>query len=119
VAVSRREERLAENEILFRHVNEQIVELVDKWGGSLDLVCECADLECTARIELTLREYEDVRQNAHHFIILPGQRSLRSKMSSSATSATSLSKSMLRRMIRWRPPTRAPDRLLLPAFAGG
>jgi hypothetical protein len=67
-----REERLAANEDVFRHVNERIVELTDTWGGELDLVCECADLECTQRVVLTLREYEQLRQSPHHFAVLPG-----------------------------------------------
>jgi hypothetical protein len=67
-----REERLAENEILFRHVNERIVELTDRWGGNLDLLCECANDQCTSRIELTLHEYERIRQNPRHFALLPG-----------------------------------------------
>jgi hypothetical protein len=70
--MSSREERLAANEDLFRHVNERIAELTDKWGGELDLVCECADPECTQRIVLTVDEYERVRQDPHHFAVLPG-----------------------------------------------
>ncbi len=67
-----REERLAENEILFRQVNERIVELTDRWGGNLDLVCECANDQCTSRIELKLDEYERIRQNPRLFALLPG-----------------------------------------------
>lgn len=70
--MSSREQRLAANEELFRQVNERIVELTDKWGGNLDLVCECANPECALRLELTLHEYEQVRQNPHHFAVLPG-----------------------------------------------
>jgi hypothetical protein len=70
--MSSREERLAANEDLFRHVNERIAELTDTWGGQLDLVCECADPACTQRIVLTVDEYERVRQNSHHFAVLPG-----------------------------------------------
>ena len=70
--MSSREERLAANEDLFCQVNERIVELTDKWGGNLDLVCECADPECAQRLELTLREYEQLRQNPHTFAVLYG-----------------------------------------------
>ena len=70
--MSSREERLAANEDLFRQVNERIVELTDKWGGNLDLVCECANTECTQRVALTLRRYEQLRQDARHFAVLPG-----------------------------------------------
>ena len=67
-----REERLAENEILFRRVNERIVELTDHWGGSLDLVCECANPECASMMKATLHEYEVLRQNPRRFAVLPG-----------------------------------------------
>jgi hypothetical protein len=70
--VSSREERLAANEGLFRDVNARIVELTDKWGGSFDLVCECANPECMQPIGLTLSEYEQLRQNPHRFAVLPG-----------------------------------------------
>ena len=70
--MSSREERLAANEELFRNVNERIAELTDKWGGDLDLVCECADTTCTQRIALTLHEYEQLRQDPHRFAVRPG-----------------------------------------------
>jgi hypothetical protein len=70
--MSSREERLAANEDLFRHVNERIAELTDTWGGELDLVCECGDPECTQRIVLTIHEYETIRQDPHRFAVLPG-----------------------------------------------
>ena len=72
--MSSREERLADNEILFREVNERIVELSDTWGGNLDLVCECADTACTARLEMTLDEYERLRENPRQFVVLPGHQ---------------------------------------------
>jgi hypothetical protein len=71
-----REERLAANEDLFRHVNERIVELTDTWSGELDLVCECASMDCTQRVLLALGEYEQLRQNAHRFAVLPGHEVL-------------------------------------------
>jgi hypothetical protein len=74
--MSSREERLAANEALFRQVNERIVELTDTWGGQLDLVCECANTECMRRVVLTVSEYEQLRQNSHHFAVLPGHEIL-------------------------------------------
>jgi hypothetical protein len=70
--MSSREERLAANEELFRQVNERIVEMTDKWGGELDLVCECANSACVERVVLTVRDYEHLRQDPHHFAVLPG-----------------------------------------------
>ena len=67
-----REERLAANEELFRQVNERIVELTDSWRSDLELVCECADPECTTRLVLTVNEYERLRRRLRHFAVLPG-----------------------------------------------
>jgi hypothetical protein len=72
LSVSSREERLAANEDVFRHVNERIAELTDRWGSELDLVCECANTGCARRIVLTRREYEQLRHDPHHFAVVPG-----------------------------------------------
>lgn len=70
-----REERLAQNEALFREVNERLEELGRRTGtaeGGLDVVCECADEGCTVRIPLSVREYEQVRAHARCFVVRPG-----------------------------------------------
>ena len=69
------EVRIASNESLFREVNDRIEELAifHDFGASsrLGLVCECPNLDCTASIELTVAEYEDVRFHADRFAIAP------------------------------------------------
>lgn len=69
-----REQRLAENEILFREVNERIQELqAGAWGNhEIDFMCECADAACTAVLTLTPAEYEELRSNSRRFAVLPG-----------------------------------------------
>lgn len=70
-----REERLAQNEALFREVNERLEELSRRTGtadGGVDFVCECADETCTRRIRLSLQEYERVRAHPRRFVVLPG-----------------------------------------------
>jgi hypothetical protein len=68
-----RAKRLAENEILFRNVNERIKELQGTWGdGEVDFMCECADEACTMVIRLEPAEYERIRSNRSHFVVLPG-----------------------------------------------
>lgn len=70
-----REERLAQNEALFREVNERLEELGRRTGtaeGGLDLVCECADETCVRRIRLSVRDYERVRAHPRRFVVLPG-----------------------------------------------
>ena len=69
-----REQRLAENEILFRQVNERIRELqTDAWGShEIDFMCECANAACTAVLTLTPVEYEELRRNSRRFAVLAG-----------------------------------------------
>jgi hypothetical protein len=72
--VSSREERLARNEAASREINEKIEEAYqgEPPANRIDIVCECARMTCDAAIDITLDEYEDVREDARHFVILPG-----------------------------------------------
>jgi hypothetical protein len=66
---------MAENEIRFRALNERLREGSDTWGpgeGVLELVCECADEDCTRSITLTPRDYEAVRSDETQFMVVPG-----------------------------------------------
>ena len=69
-----RQARVAENESVFRQVNERIEEAHERLGvqGRTEFVCECGHAECAERIFLTLEEYEAVRSNPRHFAIVPG-----------------------------------------------
>jgi uncharacterized protein HemX len=71
--VSAFEDRAAQNEVLFRSVNEQI----EKLGRESDqrhvqFVCECSNGTCAEQIQLTLSEYEEVRSDGRWFAIVPG-----------------------------------------------
>jgi hypothetical protein len=72
------EKRRARNEILFREVNERIEaisrDLSDREQPPvrLELVCECGREDCTEMLEATVAEYESVRTNPRHFLVLPG-----------------------------------------------
>lgn len=65
---------MARNEALFREVNERIEDL--KAGSSAqehrDFLCECGSDDCTQPISLTLAEYEQIRKNPKHFVVVPG-----------------------------------------------
>ena len=70
-----RERRIAENEILYRSVNEKIEDLsraFDTRTETIEIVCECGDLACTERIELDLAAYEQLRSDPTYFAVLPG-----------------------------------------------
>ena len=63
--------RLEHNEAVFRAVNDEIEELAhgDK---PREFVCECADASCDATITLTRTEYEHVRSQPKHYVVVPG-----------------------------------------------
>jgi hypothetical protein len=65
-------ERVARNEATFRSVNEAIERGRDTLDGVVGFVCECAQLGCNEIIELTLREYENVRGDARWFAVRHG-----------------------------------------------
>jgi transcription initiation factor TFIID subunit TAF12 len=66
-------DRRARTEALFRDVNERIAESAQRFDAdSTQFVCECADSSCTHRLDATLAEYEDVRQDGATFMLAPG-----------------------------------------------
>ena len=62
---------------VFRDVNERIASLFSsrfagpESGPKLQLVCECADVQCTAPVEVTLDEYERIRAEPRRYVIAP------------------------------------------------
>ena len=73
-----REERLAQNEVLFRSVNEAIEQQALESGGLDDyqFICECARSSCFDRISLTLEQYEHIRAEGTRFFVAPGHEDL-------------------------------------------
>jgi hypothetical protein len=71
--MSERGDRLARNEAMFRSVNERVEEVVQPGPGEeIDFLCECGNAECTEKITLTRREYEQVRSDATQFAVASG-----------------------------------------------
>jgi hypothetical protein len=72
--VDSRQQRVAKNEALFRRVNERIEEINEALVGDSesDFLCECGSDDCTAPVNLTVSEYEEVRSNPTHFLIAHG-----------------------------------------------
>lgn len=70
------EERVARNEALFRHVNEEVKALAHRFGTrageSTGFVCECGDDACTDRVDVPIDVYERVRGNPRRFVVRPG-----------------------------------------------
>jgi hypothetical protein len=69
-----RGEAQAKNEELFRRVNERIeavsqtVALDDE---TMEVLCECDQPDCYEKVQATRAEYESVRSDPTHFIVLP------------------------------------------------
>ena len=67
------EVKRAQTEALFRDVNERIAESAQRFeADTTQFVCECADPNCTHRVEASLDEYEDVRADGATFMLTPG-----------------------------------------------
>lgn len=75
-----RTDRMAKNEALFRSVNERAHELSERLSfvglverAPMDeYLCECVDIDCLERVQLTGEEYERVRSNSLWFIVALG-----------------------------------------------
>jgi hypothetical protein len=68
-----REERLAQNEVLFREVNERVETVAHDLGPGVpyEFLCECANADCTFRVTLPLAIYESIRADPKQFVVLP------------------------------------------------
>lgn len=67
--------RVGLNESIFREVNEQIESLnrgLGTEGRTMTVICECADGDCTERLEISVSEYENVRADPRRYIIVSG-----------------------------------------------
>ena len=64
----------ARNETFFREVNEQIEavsQTIPATESTMEFLCECDDLGCQAKLQVTRAEYEAVRAEPTHFIVSP------------------------------------------------
>ena len=68
-----REERIIENEKLFREVNERVAQMQAGFSGpDPEWVCECGDETCFEKISVSIEEYEQIRSHGDWFAIRPG-----------------------------------------------
>lgn len=70
-----RARRVGLNEAIFREVNEQIRDLnrdFETEESTMSVICECGASDCTERIELRVQDYERVRDDARHYVIVKG-----------------------------------------------
>ena len=68
-----RERRLAQNEALFKEVNERVRTVAHRLGPDVpyEFLCECANADCTFRLVLPLEVYENIRSDPKQFVVLP------------------------------------------------
>ncbi len=75
--MSATEYRVGKNEALFREVNERIRSVSEDWAkgdgtSRIEFVCECSSESCFETVGLTIAEYEGVRSDSRHFLIVAG-----------------------------------------------
>jgi len=77
------QKRRAKNEKSFRDFNvrtrkaaETVMARVDKDSFPLGMMCECGNPNCTQRLELTIKEREQIRENKDYFIVVRGHEDL-------------------------------------------
>ena len=60
--------------LLMREVNDRIAELAGDWNdsGVALFVCECSDLRCAEALEITAPEFERIRSEDLHFVVVAG-----------------------------------------------
>ncbi|HEX4931134.1 MAG TPA: hypothetical protein VFV62_10540 [Gaiellaceae bacterium] len=69
--------RLADNEALFREVNERVNEQADAHGNDGHVYayfCECSRPGCVERVHHTSAEYELIRADGARFILVAGHQ---------------------------------------------
>jgi hypothetical protein len=70
-----RAEAQAKNEELFRNVNERIESLSQSVASDdqlMEYLCECDGRDCYEKVKASRDEYESVRAEPTHFILLAG-----------------------------------------------
>ena len=63
---------MAENEVLFRQVNERVVGADRRPAESFEIICECADTGCMDHVLVTTELYERARSEPTDFLLRPG-----------------------------------------------
>jgi len=67
--------RAARNELLFRAVNEQIIQITERFHAQLsdlDIVCECTDQTCVGTLRVAAEEFGRIERGDGTFLIIPG-----------------------------------------------
>ncbi|HZT90516.1 MAG TPA: hypothetical protein VFA05_00605 [Gaiellaceae bacterium] len=67
-------ERAARNEEVFRAINEQIEQGVERHGirGDARFHCECGRASCFEMLDISVAQYERVAAERYRFVTVPG-----------------------------------------------
>ena len=74
-----RRARAAQNQSLFREVNERIAALSQRYDAAFEpngYLCECLNTSCGETLQLEHDEYERLRASGTRFFVLPGHEDL-------------------------------------------
>lgn len=73
------ERRLLENEVIFKQINTEVKDFIldaEQDSGlthkKLRFYCECSNMDCRERVEMTAQEYDDIHANRKRFVLKPG-----------------------------------------------
>ena len=73
--VDERTRRVADNEVLFRTVNDRLEDLNEGVSNVTDtfcIVCECGDISCSEQITISSDEYTRLRSQPTDFAVMRG-----------------------------------------------
>ena len=73
--VEERARRIAQNQAVFRRINERLDALNEAFGeltNVIEIVCECGDPACATLISIPVDEYERLRADPTYFAVVPG-----------------------------------------------
>lgn len=65
------EVRAARNQSLFRAVNERLQDTAAGDGATVVIACECAQVDCSEKLELSSSDYEQLRGHPNRFAVAP------------------------------------------------
>lgn len=75
MSLDERKFRIADNETRFREINETLQRGLSQLPDDprpVAFICECGKRTCESSVSVTIQEYESVRANPRHFVIVVG-----------------------------------------------
>jgi hypothetical protein len=69
-----RDTRREENQKMFRHGNESLHDAAvnARETSTVPFLCECADVDCLGRVEVTTSQWEVVANEPNHYLMIAG-----------------------------------------------